>query len=94
MSKKLEIAKAIAMMNQMRFVNIRGYIREVRVCHASANENNEWVVKDKDKIELVPEHLFYHRAPGGLILRDSPEFKRKYAFLEIYFKNTPDYASS
>jgi hypothetical protein len=65
------------MENQIRHVNIRGYVRKVTVQHES-NIKNNWVVKDGNRFETVPGHHFFHEALGGLMLRDSVEFKSKF----------------
>lgn len=70
-----------------RFVNIRGYVRKVVVLHANevalkVNKDASYaiLVKDVDanREQTVPAHLFYHHSAGGLIIRDSTEFKRRY----------------
>jgi hypothetical protein len=59
-----------------RHVNIRGYVREVTVCHK--NRDGEWIVIDGKRTEAVPEYLFYHKTQTGLIMRDDLEFLRKF----------------
>jgi hypothetical protein len=67
------------MKNTLRFVNIRGYVKEMKVLDGQSI-NGEFLCVDPTsrKAEFVPEHLFYHQSPTGLVMRDSVEFKRKY----------------
>lgn len=72
-----------------RFVNIRGYVTEITVNHQTRND--EWVVTNSfGKTEVVPEHLFYHETQSGLILRDDPEFNRRYQNHPISIPNVPN----
>lgn len=67
------------MNNTKRYVYLRGYTRQVTVSHKNT-KTGEWIVKDGNRTESIPEHCFYHRDPDGmLILRDSSEFIRKYS---------------
>ena len=73
---------------QERHVNIRGYVRKVKVSHRTPS--GEWAVMTANHLtEIVPEHLFYHSTPGGLILRDGLEFKRLYPNHPIDIDNCP-----
>lgn len=64
------------MWGQKRFVNVRGYIFEVKVY--GRRSVGDWFCETETFRSLfVPEHLFYHRDRAGfLILRDSVEFRR------------------
>lgn len=70
--------KNIAMINQKRWVFLRGYMYEV-TCTGTITKDGEYIVKCNDRIERVPEHLFFHEEGCAiLLLRDSVEFRRKY----------------
>lgn len=74
-----------------RYVNIRGDVRLVTV--VSILQNDEYLVSHYHHPYLdhdhVPGHLFYHGSPSGLVLRDSPEFKRKYPGHPIEVEKLP-----
>lgn len=75
--KYLLIEKAaVSMINSRRVVNIRGYVREVIVSHKT--DAGDFVVQDGKRMEVVPEHLFYHDYNGQLVLRDAVDFKRRW----------------
>lgn len=65
------------MHNTKRFVNIRGYVREVTVLHKIVS-SGEWIVKDGKTAERVHEENFYHKNSGGLLVGRGSEFSRKY----------------
>lgn len=83
-----EIAAALQMIGAIRYVNIRGYVREVRVSHKD-RKSGEWIVIDGKNRESVPEHLFYHNDLGGLILRDGIEFRRRFPDHQVEIPNLP-----
>lgn len=88
--RPIEIAKNLAMINAKRFVNIRGYVKEVTVSGRSLNSINYWHVSNDGKRELVHEDAFYHRdiSSGTLVARDT-EFKRKYGKHDVRIENLP-----
>lgn len=72
-----------------RFVNIRGYVKEVTVLRRTPAGEYVCRVTENGKNELVPAHLFYHDAPGGLVMRDGPEFARLYPDFPIEINKVP-----
>jgi hypothetical protein len=77
------------MIDTKRFVDIRGYVREV-VCLGVDRDGN-WIVEDGTRKETVPEHLFFHETGCGLILRGSAERMRKWPDHPLHVFKLPAY---
>jgi hypothetical protein len=86
------------MIGKRRYVNIRGDVRLVKV--EAILQKDEYLVSQyhlntwcamvpSDRSEIVPGHLFYHTSPTGLVMRDQPEFKRKYPGHPIEVEHLP-----
>lgn len=75
------------MNNTKRYVYLRGYNKQVTVLHQN-KKTSEWIVKDGNRTESIPEHCFYHRDKNGfLVLRDSSEFRCKYSPHPVQVEN-------
>lgn len=67
------------MENQIRFVNIRGYVVECIVLGYDKKEKEYFVsATGKNSVERVPAHMFYHRTLGDQLIPRGPHFDRLY----------------
>ncbi len=89
--KIMQIGKRVSMIGTKRFVNIRGYVREVTVMREAVDPHiggRAFVVMDGKRTEFVPIHLFYHKHNDQLIARDV-EFERNYNNHPVEIENLP-----